>query len=337
MKKSSRIIRYNSALVSVLCLIFTAGILTAAVLSLSKSGTFTVAAHVELQRSMLIAEGAANRVQWLLAADRNLNPNDKPGSVDYSTFEYERFMADGVRHTINYYGENVQVQVFDALRGWDMGKNNYSAVLNTVSNQKDAGEDVIDLCEEVSQLLADYLDSDDNINERGMESADYEDAMQKPLPRNGEMQFREELLYIKGFAELFPPDKDGKLSVVRLIPPENTSDLSGNPSLFAATREEIALKLNDLGDDELDNIMDALEKWRNDKELLSETLDEELYAQLVSKFSTVESGAYTVVISAPETPENGARPFRKLIFTYAGFEISGPSNRLLKYMEWNFL
>ena len=83
--------RHNSALISVLCLVFTAGILTAAVLSLSKSGTFTVTTHVDLQRSMLIAEGVANRVQWLMAADRNLNPNDKPGTVDYTTFEYDRF------------------------------------------------------------------------------------------------------------------------------------------------------------------------------------------------------------------------------------------------------
>ena len=336
MKKTS-VVRRNSALVSVLCLIFTAGILTAAVLSLSKSGTFTVAAHVELQRSMLIAEGVANRVQWLLAADRNLNPDDKPGSVDYTTFEYDRFMADGVKHTIEYYGEKIQVQVLDALRGWDMGSGNYAAVLKTVSSQEDAGEDVVDLCEEVTQLIADYIDSDDNINERGMEMTDYEDAMQKPLPRNAAMQFREELLYIKGFTELFPLDRDGRLSSVRLIPPENTSDLSGNPSLFAATREEIALKLPDLGEDELDSIMDSLEKWQTDREMLSETLDEELYSQLNSKFSTTESGAYTVVISAPEGAENGARPFRKLIFTYAGFEVSGPAEQVLKYMEWNFL
>ena len=101
MKKTS-VVRRNSALVSVLCLIFTAGILTAAVLSLSKSGTFTVAAHVELQRSMLIAEGVANRVQWLLAADRNLNPDDKPGSVDYTTFEYDRFMVFFLIHACGY-------------------------------------------------------------------------------------------------------------------------------------------------------------------------------------------------------------------------------------------
>ena len=137
-----RIIRYNSALISVLCLIFTAGILLASTLSLSKSGTFTVAAHVKMQRSMLISEGVANRVQWLLAADRNLHPDDKPGTVDYTAYEYDRFMGDAVIHTMDYYGENVQVQIWDAVKGFDMSQSSYAAAINRISSQEDAGDDI---------------------------------------------------------------------------------------------------------------------------------------------------------------------------------------------------
>lgn len=334
--KARRFIRRRAALVSVLCLIFTAGILTAAVLSLSKIGTFTVAAHVELQRSMLVAEGVAARVQWLLAADRNLNPDDKPGSVEYETFEYDRFMADGVEHELDYYGETVRVQVFDAVSGWDMSASNYANVLSTISSQEDAGEDLVDQCEEVSQLIADYLDSDDNIRERGMEAGDYEDDMRAPLPRNGTMLFREELLYIRGLTDIIPLDSDGRLSAVRLIPPAGTSSLEGSPTLFNATREEIKLRLSDLDEDGIDNVMDALKQWRTEKVLLSESLDEEILTRLNSAFSTSESGAYTVVISGPRG-EGKRRPFRKLVFTYAGFEVSGPTDQMLKYMEWNFL
>ena len=334
--KARRFIRRRAALVSVLCLIFTAGILTAAVLSLSKIGTFTVAAHVELQRSMLVAEGVAARVQWLLAADRNLNPDDKPGSVEYETFEYDRFMADGVEHELDYYGETVRVQVFDAVSGWDMSASNYANVLSTISSQEDAGEDLVDQCEEVSQLIADYLDSDDNIRERGMEAGDYEDDMRAPLPRNGTMLFREELLYIRGLTDIIPLDSDGRLSAVRLIPPAGTSSLEGSPTLFNATREEIKLRLSDLDEDGIDNVMDALKQWRTEKVLLSESLDEEILTRLNSAFSTSESGAYTVVISGPRG-EGTRRPFRKLVFTYAGFEVSGPTDQMLKYMEWNFL
>ena len=138
--KKRKIVRHNAALISVLCLIFTAGILTAATLALSQSGTLGVAAHVELQRSMLVAEGVANRVQFLLAADRSINPNDKPGEVDYTAFENDRFMADGVRHSMDYYGEVVSFTVYDALRGWDMSSSTYQSVLNTISAQDDAGD-----------------------------------------------------------------------------------------------------------------------------------------------------------------------------------------------------
>ena len=333
MKKGRKIIRHHAALISVLCLIFTAGILTAATLALSQSGTFGIAAHVELQRSMLIAEGVANRIQYLLAADRNLNPNDKPGEVDYTTFEYDRYMADGVEHTMEYYGEKVRFTVNDAVKGWDMSSSGYQSVLNSIANQDDAGDDLVDLVNQVSHRLGDYLDADDDIKEYGQEATDYEDQLKKPLPRNGAMQYREELLYIEGFSELFPLDANGRLSSIRLIPPENTSSLSGTPTLFSATREMIDLQC-DLSEDELDTVMDALDRWKKNQELLSDTLDEELLSNLKKKFSTVESGAYTVEISSPT---DKPRPFRKLIFSYAGFEVSGPEDQNLRYMEWNYL
>ncbi|MBR2720302.1 MAG: general secretion pathway protein GspK, partial [Lentisphaeria bacterium] len=293
-----RIFRHNAALISVLCLIFTAGILTAATLAISQSGTFSIAAHVELQRSMLVAEGVANRIQFLLAADRDMNPDDKPGEVDYTTFEHDRYMADGVKHTIEYHGEEVSFTVHDTVKGWDMSRTNFQKVLDMIANQDDAGDDVVDLVNQVSHRLGDYLDTDDDIKEYGQEATDYEDQLKKPLPRNADMQFREELLYIEGFTELFPLDKNGRLSSIRLIPPENTSSLSGTPGLFAATREMIELEC-DLSEDELDTVMDALDRWKNEQELLSDTLDEELLAKIKSKFSTVESGAYTVEISSP--------------------------------------
>jgi hypothetical protein len=231
----------------------------------------------------------------------------------------------------------VQVQILDAVKGFDMRSGNYKSVINSLSSQEDAGDDVVDLCTEVSELIADYLDNDDNTNERVMESGDYEDQMQAPLPRNAEMQFREEYLYIKDFTQLFPLDRNGRLSIVRLMPPEKTSDLSGTPSLFTITRQDVERQLPDLSEDEVDNIMLSLKSWREDRELLSDTLDEELYNKLAAKFSTSESGAYTVVISGQGNAEKGGTPFRKLIFTYAGFEVSGPADQLLKYMEWNFL
>lgn len=325
--------RHPAALISVLCLLFTAGILLSATLALSQSGTFSVAAHVELQRSMLVAEGVANRIQYLLAADRNLNPDDRPGEVEYTDFEYDRLMADGVMHTIDYYGEKVSFTITDAVSGYDMGESNYEKVLSSIAAQDDITDEESDLIDQVSHRIGDYLDSDDDIREYGKEAADYEDLEEKPLPRNGAMQFREEFLYIEGFTELFPLDGDGRLGNIRLIPPVDTSSLDGTPSLFSVDRETLKL-LCDLSEDELDNVMDSLDRWKNEQELLSDTLDEELLNKVKEKFSTAESGAYTVSVFSPV---DKPRPFRKLIFSYAGFEVSGPEDQTVRYLEWNFL
>ena len=333
MMSKRKIFRHNAALISVLCLIFTAGLLTASMLALSQTGTFSVHTHVELQRSMLVGEGAATRIQYLLAADRQLNPDDKPGEVDYTTFEYDRYMADGVEHTIDYYGEKISFTITDAMSGWDMSSDNYESVLKKIAEQEDAGDDVIQLVDEVNHRLGDYLDSDDNIRDYGMEVTDYEDADASPLPRNEAMQFREELLYIDGFTKLFPLDKNGRLSSIRLIPPEGMDDLTGTMNLFTATREMIDLQC-DLSEDELDTVMDALARWKKDKELLSDTLDEELFNRVKSKFSTSESGAYTIILYPPE---DAPRTFRKLVFSYNGFEVDGPDEQQIRYMEWNFL
>ncbi|MBR7130957.1 MAG: general secretion pathway protein GspK [Lentisphaeria bacterium] len=333
MRRKNRIIRHNAALISVLCLIFTAGILTAATLALSQKGTFSVYAHVELQRSMLVAEGVANRIQFLLAADRNLNPEDKPGEVDYTAYEYDRFLADGVKHTLDYYGESVDFTVLDAVNGWDMSSSSYQSTIKKIYLDEDAGEDILDLADRVLHRMDDYIDSDEDIMEYGEEAADYESKGSKPLPRNGDMQYREELLYIEGFTGLYPLDKDGRLSNIRLMVPSGSSSLSGTPSLFSADRKMLEL-MCDLSEDELDTVMDALKQWKEEKILLSDTLDEEVLAKLKSEFSTTESGAYTVMIMPPS---DRPRPFRKLVFTYDGFEVSGPENQILRYMEWNFL
>ena len=81
----------GSALIAALCLIFMAGMLTATVLALSRIATFDVRAHIELQRSAYINEGVANRIQFLLAADRNVNPaSTQLGELDYTEFDYDR-------------------------------------------------------------------------------------------------------------------------------------------------------------------------------------------------------------------------------------------------------
>ena len=97
----------GSALIAALCLIFIAGMLTASVLILSQISTSDVSAHTELQRSAYINEGVANRVQWLLAAEQNPFTDRRLGELDYAEYDYDRYMADGITHEMDYHGNQL--------------------------------------------------------------------------------------------------------------------------------------------------------------------------------------------------------------------------------------
>ena len=109
----------GSALGAAVIFILSATMLTMAVLAMSKYNTFTIRPHVELQKSFYINEGAANRIQWLIAADRGLHSTTNPGREDYSEYEYDRYIADGVIHTIDYYGTEIEFTITDARSGFD--------------------------------------------------------------------------------------------------------------------------------------------------------------------------------------------------------------------------
>jgi hypothetical protein len=303
------------------------------VLALSKSGTFQLSAHVERQRSMLIAEGVATRVQWLLAADNHLFPNEAAGETDYSVYEeHDRFLSDGVKHIIDYYGEKVQVTITDTISGHDI-INNRSKILGFFTNDEDIDEEEKEDVTLLQTKINDYIDSNDDVSNEGMEESDYESEDMKPLPRNGNLQFREELLYIPGFRDLFSVDKDGMLSSVRLIPPENTVTISGNPSLLTATKQEIMNYCNIDDEDELEAIMQAVKEWKEEKVPLSDGSLDPLLLGRLNNLPRTESGIYTVKITADESDP---RPFKRLIFSFQASPVAGPSDKIIQYLQWMF-
>ena len=329
----------GSALIAALCLIFMAGMLTATVLALSRIATFDVRAHIELQRSAYINEGVANRIQYLLAADRNVNPSSTQlGELDYEEFEYDRYTADGIPHIIDYHGTEVQVVVLDAAAGFNLSS---SAFRNTLRNIVSALElddsEISDKAEMLTERIADYLDTnDDPTGDDGMEAGEYEEKDLAPLPRNGNFRYREELLFIPGVTELFKPDRYGMLSSVRLIAPYGMADISrnsSNPNFFTADR--FMLKVHGrLEDEEIDEVIAARDEWNKERTKLSDSLDGLLLNRLRSRFSFSESGYFTIRI---ESPEKSNRPSRRLIFTYPAFELTGPQNDLVRYYDWLML
>jgi len=331
--KSARSGESGAALISVLCLIFTAGVLTGAALAISKSGSFNVASHVRLQRSMLVAEGVSNRVQWLIAADRNLySESEQLGGTVYDDYEEDRYIADRVPHVIDYYGEEVQFTISDAVDGVDLSSSAYSGTLNSLAANRSDETEWTDALTVLREQLADYIDSNgDTTGDDGMEEQNYEELDMKPLPRNGAMQFREELLYLPGFRDLFTTDRQGRLSAVRLIPPSDTVTLSGSPSLLGASDDMLKSYCN-LEDGEVTEVRSAIDAWIKERTPLDESLDAELLGKL-NGLSRQESGVYTVTV---ESPKEHSRPFRRLTFSFQAFPVSGPEGDIVRYLEYMF-
>ena len=236
-------------------------------------------------------------------------------------------------HVIDHYGRQVKVVIEDARQGRRMDGNQYQRSLDLLKVGMDDDEEFNDLVTQLKTRIQDYVDSGDDAGEDGMEDSDYEALDMKPLPRNGALQFREELLWIPGFRELFPPDRDGLLSCVRLITPENTVTITGNPTLLTATRQEIMNYCNVDDEDELDAIMEAINEWKTERIPLSEgSLDPLILAKLNS-LSRQRGDIFTIKIRGAE---GDSQPFRRLIFTVQAAPVAGPSDKTIQYLQWMF-
>ncbi len=320
------------ALIAVLCLIFSAGMLTTAVVAMSKYNSFTVGAHVALQRSFYINEGVANRVQFLIAADRSLYPySDELGEIEYADYEGGRYVADGTTHQLDYYGVPVEFIITDTRSGVDLSSQGFRQTLNTLRQEDVFDTDLGETLRIFTARIGDYNDAGDEVAVDGMETAEYDALGMFPLPRNAAMQFREELLYIPDISEFFPTDRFGRPSLIRLIPPAGTVSLSGAPSLFTADRR-ILRSYCRLDEEDADAVMTALEEFRRDGGIFSDKIDPTINERL-RVLSRQESGNYTVTVGAPA---EGGRPSRRLTFSYEGFNRQGPTGNTVRYLEWMF-
>lgn len=173
--------------------------------------------------------------------------------------------------------------------------------------------------------IADYYDEDDEIGIDGMEADDYEAENMSPLPRNSSNNvLREEFFYIKDFTALFPPDKFGRLSAVRLI-----RGPGGAPNFFTASPLQLKIYCN-LEDEQIEEVIAARNIWFKERTLIRDQLDPLLYASL-SGLSWRESGTYTVTVGPQEKAE---RPSRRLVFTFERFDVTGASDNNVKFIEW---
>lgn len=303
-KKSER----GIALVTTLGILAVVSLLAASAVVLSQYAEKDSYTFSSLTRSSYIAEGAANRLYWLILNDRKKYPQRNIDISDDALQEdEERYLADGTPHLFeDYYGEKVKYEIRDAVGGMDvsgsMPQRDLIAFMGDL--EKDSAER--ERLEMIGNRLQDYVDSDDLVKLHGMEQSEYLQANLINLPRNRPFQYREEMLLIPEIQQLCQPDNSGRLTSIRLIAPQGLQPIGGRPSLYSSSISQIASRCR-LTDMETAELEQAFTEWNKNKTPLKKTLPSGFLKRLEMYYGTSESGFYTVLIDTSSEQQPGIR------------------------------
>ncbi len=313
------------ALIAVLCLIVTVGILVSSMTIIAQISTYNVYSASDLIRSRYIAEGCANRILFLVEADRaTYTANTGTTETDYSEYDHDRFLPDGVDHEMEYYGSIVKFRIVNGAAGLPM-QNNYANSLNIFLSEQNPPYTLEEKINKLVKLIDDYVDEDDNISEDGMERGGYEDIGMMNLPRNATIQFREELLWIPGITDILPLDRHGRWSIVQL------AGISSNNIDFYTASYSVLRRYAQLDEDKAALVLNARERWRRERLTFEDQLDPDLLQTIRNNFSWTPSNYYTVLI---ESAAEENRPSSRLAFTFQASGVTGPTDYLIRYLEW---
>jgi hypothetical protein len=319
----------GAALIATLSLMFTAGMLVGALVIISQISTINISSALSIMRSRYVAEGAANRIRFLIEADRQVFTAVSGEETIYEDYEHDRYLPDGIDHELLYYGTPVKFRILNGNAGVNMGTGSYTSSIGRLASTEEEENNYTIALDVLSSQIADYVDSDDESNGDGLEREQFEDMNIKNLPRNSAIQFREELLWLPGAVNVLPLDRDGRLTFVRLMSVSGGQS-NAKPDLYTANYTTLRT-IGMLDEEKAAEICRALEIWRRDRTPLADQIDALDLLPLKNLFSWDPSDNYTIVIDHA-APEN--RPSGKLSVTFTASGIAGPADGIVRYLDW---
>ncbi len=320
----------GAALIAVLVLLATVSMLVMAMAALSQLAVFGTRSDAEYLRSGYIAEGALNRVIWLAAADGNVYNTTDLSTFDYSEYENDRYLPDGVDRELDYYGVVVRYRIENGAGGVSAA-GAVTTALDRLTSVRVTDEDALSDARTVFETrYSDYTDQDDLPGVDGMEAEDYEDLGAAPLPRNGGLGVREELWWIPDGVKFFPPDRNGRLTLVNPLGLAS-SRRPAQPDLFQANYA-LLTNYGNLSSDDARETLRTLKEFRRDRTVLSEVLDPLLFQNLRSRFSMANSGCYRITIE--NAAVNPGAASARLDGTFYNPGIETGDGKTLTFHDW---
>ena len=157
------------ALVAVLVMLSTVSLLVMSMVAYSNLASYGIRNDSDVLRSRYVAEGAMNRIIWLLAADNDLYNTTNLENFDYSEYEEERFIPDGRLRELDYYGTKVKYRIENGMGGLSIDGNVRTALSNLTRVRAVNEEDLSEAVTIFNTRYTDYIDSNDLAGEDGME------------------------------------------------------------------------------------------------------------------------------------------------------------------------
>ena len=318
------------ALIAVLALLSSVSVLVMSMVVYSQLSTYGIRNDSDALRSRYIAEGALNRIIFLLAADNNEYRTSSLENFDYSEYEEERFIPDGRPRELDYYGTIVKYRIENGAGGISITGSNINTALNNLTRIRQTNEE--DLSEAVTIFRTrfnDYVDSNDMVGDDGMENEEYAEFEENtPLPRNKALQFREELYYIPDGINFFPLDRNGRMTLIN--PLTVTGNRNSRPDLFQANYALLTNYANLSHEDAMETLK-TIKSYKQEPFILSEEFDPLLLQTLKNYFSITNSGCYRVTI---ENASGGSAGSVRLDATFNNPGMAGSEGKTITYLDW---
>ena len=287
----------GAALIIVLCFLVLAALITSSVVVTSQIGAKSLKVNIDRAYATYLAEGAIARLQWLIMADRRKSAD--PLRIFKANLEGEqsRYLADGKSRNIDYYNSEVNVEIYDMSSGFDISGSNPSKNLAPLQRVYHNDPDKKEEFKIFLDCLTDYVDRNDFVHLKGMEEDDYLNLNFPQRPRNSNLEYREEILFIPNAQSFFFPDKYGRLSIFNIIPPKGLSKYKSKNNFFSADKNLIMTKCQ-VNENEADDIIENRDRWLNSNKDFFYFFESGTIGKLKNAFSFKDSGYYTLIVNA---------------------------------------
>lgn len=288
------------ALIVALSVLLLIAAIASSIVAISKISARKSKQNVDRTYSAYLAEGALNRLTWLIISDKILKQKKSYFTDPSSDFIYNEYSAIGKTFKLDYYDSDVEYSIFDMSSGFNISKRNPAGALQDLLNYYSNNGHLVDEIKHFLEKLSDYTERGKNARLNGLNKQGYALLGMAPLPRDDKMQFREEILWIPGADIFFKPDSMDIFSVFDVISPKGLSFKSSSVNFFSANKLLVMIK-SGFNSDQVKNIIKRREEWfKSDESSLYRFYSHEILSKLRQNFTFKDSGYYTLIIKASQ-------------------------------------